>query len=613
MTGFVTAAELSLLGFKVFPIAAGGKSPPLWQDWPNRATSEPDRATWPENANTGVHCAGMAVLDIDPAKGGVESLLTLDMSDDVLPDTLQSVTPRGGRHLFYRLPAGHPGVPNRVGSVLGAGIDIRSTGGYVLGAGSKTADGAYEWDNYLPIADAPQWLLDRLGAPRDASESAGTRVPDADEATLARAQGWLDARPGAVEGRGGDAYTFSTAAFLRDYGLSQQQTYGLLLEWNARCSPPWGLDDLGIKVKNAYAYAAGEPGAKAITADDFPTVELPVTVGTIPVNAQNNRRGAPVSLASITSQPAGGANYLIKGMLLQQSYAMLDGNPGEGKTFLALDMAYHVAAGREWMGRRVRQGVVLYVGFEAYGGLGNRARALRGKYEADAPLYFSPGGFDIRTSEGRRLLGESLALLPEKPKLIVLDTFAYALGNGDENSAQDVGAFNGAVQALIESTGACVLLIHHTGKDASKGARGSSALPAAIDTELMVADRTLTTIKQRDIELGGPIGFALVPILIGTDDDGDSIMSCVVDPANIPERREMPRRGTLSDLVWAELNRRRPNNEPISVQELRDYCAEFLPAGDSALRRAFSAALLSLTNQGLIEQDNLGLITRRME
>ena len=44
------ALELARRGFKVFPIAANAKSPPLWRDWPNRATTEPDRANWPDGS-----------------------------------------------------------------------------------------------------------------------------------------------------------------------------------------------------------------------------------------------------------------------------------------------------------------------------------------------------------------------------------------------------------------------------------------------------------------------------------------------------------------------------------------------------------------------------------
>jgi len=591
------ALALTALGFAVFPIAAGAKFPPLWKDWPNRSvTTIP--ADWPEGANIGVSGRGWLILDCDSRKGGDETLLSLDLEDG-LPDTLTAQTPNG-RHLFYRAPTGYK-APNTV-EKLGTGLDTRGWNGYVVGVGSRIANGEYAWLNPdAPIADAPQWLIDRLGTVRDTPSQAGTRVPDADAATVERAAAWLAARPGAVEGQGGDAFTFATAAFLRDYGLADWQALSLMSEeWNERCSPPWNTDDLATKVINAYRYAEGEPGEKAVTADDFPTVvqdSAPYTTG---VQAPRVNRPGLLAMADIPQEVSAGRRYVVKGLLLQKSYATLYGPPGEGKTFVALDLAYHVAAGEPWMGRRVRQGPVLYIGFEAYGGLSNRARALRQKYGKDAPLYFAPGGFNIRDLVGRQALAQYIGGLPEKPRLIVMDTFAYALAGGDENSAQDVGAFNSVIQALIESTGACVLLIHHTGKDAAKGARGSSALPAAVDTEIALDGPAFTPTKQRELELGAAIGVKLTPVAIGVDEDGDPVTSCVVDGMEIVPQSQKSKRATRTDDVWVVLCERSPNNEPITLMALEEYCEPYLSRRSG--RAEFGRAISELKAVGLIEE-----------
>lgn len=142
------ALALAARGFKVFPITPRAKAPPLIKDWQRRATTDPEiiKQFWlatPE-ANIGVHCEGLIVIDVDPRKGGEESFRELDRLNG-FPPTLESRTPSGGRHLFYRLPEGHPGVPNSVGT-LGAGLDVRSTGGYVVGPGSVIAAGEYSSD-----------------------------------------------------------------------------------------------------------------------------------------------------------------------------------------------------------------------------------------------------------------------------------------------------------------------------------------------------------------------------------------------------------------------------------------------------------------------------------
>lgn len=613
MTDFNTALTLASRGFKIFPVKAGAKAPPLWSDWPAKAAAALPTDDWPPQANVGIHCAGLAVIDVDVKKGGSDSALALELEGN-LPDTLESITPSGGRHLFYRLPEGHPGVPNTVGK-LGKGLDVRSTGGYVLGAGSRIPAGSYEWRNPdTPIAPVPKWLLARLGriVPKIVTSivASNATIPDADEGTVARATAWLAGRPGAVEGQGGDAFTFATAAFLRDLGLSQQQTFELMAgDWNARCSPPWLLNELGAKVRNAYNYGQSEPGAKAVTAADFPSIVQDSPLSISGGQASKVNRNRPIPLSEIAPQPSSAAGYIVKGLLLNRTYAMFYGAPGEGKTFAAMDIAYNVAAGSQWMDRRVRQGSVLYVGFEAYGGLANRARALRQKYGENVPLYFTPGGFNLRLLEGRRALGEIIAAMPEKPKLIVFDTFAYALAGGDENSAQDVGAFNEAAQALIQSTGACVLLVHHTGKDTSKGARGSSALPAAMDTEIAIADGAITPTKQREIELGEAIGFKLTQVMIGVDDDGDSITSCVVDSAAITSDRPRPRRGP-EQLVWEKLLTLRPDNKPIGWEELLAACLLFLPSGNRG-RVRFATLIGDLRSRGLLDYGDDMAITRK--
>ena len=632
MTGKATALALAQRGFKVFPIKAGAKFPPLVKDWPAVAHSDAERiAVWPDkDFNIGIHCAGLLVLDLDRSKPGFEnSWLALQLEGD-LPPTLEAKTPSGGSHWFYRLPEGHPGVPNSVGretGVLGAGIDVRSTGGYVVGAGSRTEAGDYAFhDAERPIAPAPAWLVAKLGQAAPASPAKGTRVPDAPEGVLERARAWLAARPGAVEGQGGDAFTFATAAFLRDLGVSPEQAFTLLLDWNQRCSPPWDAADLQAKVDHAYRYATGEPGAKAVTADDFPTVGDNVgtsaQVSTVVHNSAlftsgvqgqsvNTRQGGAIRLGAFAGGQSAAAPYLVKGLLYKDSYAEIYGPPGTGKTFAAMDIAYHVAAGKAWMGRKVKQGAVLYLAFEGFGGLVKRAQALRQKYgTADVPFYVHAAGFSLRELSGRQALGCVIDALPEKPSLIVIDTFAHALRGGDENSAQDVSAFNNAVQALIAATHACVLILHHPGKDVSRGPRGSSALQGAVDTEIEANGRALTPTKQKDVELGDAIGFRLVPITVGIDEDGDPITSCVVEAAELSNLADVKLVGNLK-AGWDVLCAARPDNAPINLEDWKALCVPFL--GYKGTRKRFYDIYVRLAKMKLIDVDAHGNVTRIME
>lgn len=596
------ALALAKRGFKVFPIKAGAKSPPLLVNWPALATARPIFLwdTAPADSNIGIHCAGLLVLDVDVAKGGADSLAYLQAVYD-LPDTLTTITPSGGKHLFYRLPAGHPGVANSV-ERIGKGIDVRSTGGYVVAPGSETPAGVYRFEADVPMADAPDWLVHKAGT---VVPKMGTNepVPDAPEAVVERARQWLATAELAIEGQGGDAKTFAVAAWLRDFGVSAAQALELLIDWNERCSPPWNPEDLAAKVTNAYAYAQNEPGVKAALPEVFPVVEAPPA----PAPRTTVRR-----LSAFAASQHRGPGYLVKGLLQRRTYAELYGQPGQGKTFVALDLAYHVAADKPWLDRKVHAGTVLYLAYEGIGGMVKRAQALRQKYgDKDVPLYIAGASCNLRDAAGRAALAATLAELPEKPVLIVVDTFARALMGGDENSAQDVGAFNSAIAALIESTGACVAIIHHSGKDKSKGARGSSALLGAIDTEIEIDEGAITARKQRDIELADPIGFKLIPMVVGLDEDGDEMTSCVIEPNEVGNDRPQGRLTGNAKRGFEVLCELRPNNDPVTDVEWKEACRDFL--GDRDVNKRFWDIKKVLMRKGYVEVDSQGMVTRRCE
>ena len=111
---------------------------------------------------TGV-TSGVVVLDVDMDEGkkvdGEKSLAELVSQHDPLPPTLTVKTPRGGRHIYYQHPGGK--VPCST-SKLGAGLDVRADGGYVLLPPSKTARGCYEYANRGAVAPAPDWLLKKM-------------------------------------------------------------------------------------------------------------------------------------------------------------------------------------------------------------------------------------------------------------------------------------------------------------------------------------------------------------------------------------------------------------------------------------------------------------------
>lgn len=208
--------------------------------------------------------------------------------------------------------------------------------------------------------------------------------------------------------------------------------------------------------------------------------------------------------------------FLIEDVIPERAVVALVGEPGLGKTFIALDIAFTLASGRAWHGFGSRQRSVAYVIAEGLGGLPHRVAAWRSVH-GYAPLQpigvsFWPDAIQLASPVAVQQFTMSLAELPQPPGLIVIDTLARCFVGKDENHARDMGEFVRGVDAL-RSTGASVMVVHHTGHLKTRE-RGSTALRGAVDT-LLIAERAngaaiaLRCEKQREAEAFDPIGLKL--------------------------------------------------------------------------------------------------------
>jgi AAA domain len=222
-------------------------------------------------------------------------------------------------------------------------------------------------------------------------------------------------------------------------------------------------------------------------------------------------------------------SWLVRGVLPQAELAVIYGESGSGKTFFALDLVAAVARGVEWRGRRVKAGRVVYVCAEGGGGFRKRIRAYAHTHGVSA------GAMQLEViSERPDLLSndhKALATAIGKASIVVVDTLAQTTPGANENSGEDMGKALSHCRDINRATGALVLLIHHSGKDAARGARGWSGLKGACDAEIEVSRvheaRAARISKQKDGEEGEVLPFKLQPVLLGQDEDGE-ITSCVV-------------------------------------------------------------------------------------
>jgi hypothetical protein len=241
---------------------------------------------------------------------------------------------------------------------------------------------------------------------------------------------------------------------------------------------------------------------------------------------------------------------LAAGLLDRAAMSVVFGGSNTGKTFFALDLSACFALNREWRGRRVRHGAVVYIAAEGGLGIEERLTAYRLHHDVKAdgvPLYVIPEPIDLCKSDvDVTLLIKRLGALPQVPaiELIVVDTLSRALAGGNENGADDMGAFVRHCDRLRAECRAHVMIIHHAGKDEGRGARGHSLLRAATDTEIEVTKSdvsgiaTAEVVKQRDRPSGDKFSFTLEPIDIGQDNDGATITSCVVVETEAPAGKQ---------------------------------------------------------------------------
>lgn len=272
------ALDLASRGFDVFPIVANSKIPAI-NDFPRQASRDPDVITkwWVDPVlktekplNVGISCSryngageSLFVVDIDNKgdKKGDDEILRLELEGFEFPGTYMQITPTGGRHLIYRTKIALKQGTN----VLGKGIDTRGRGGYVVAKGS-TIDGAAYVAVENPIAEIPQWVLERIGkATFKKTETEAAPLDLNAENANARAIFYLENEaPISIEGEGGDATAFVVAAKLKDFGVTKDKCLELLLEnWNELCVPQWSVEELKAKVDSAFKYGKEKPGSIA--------------------------------------------------------------------------------------------------------------------------------------------------------------------------------------------------------------------------------------------------------------------------------------------------------------------------------------------------------------
>jgi AAA domain len=225
--------------------------------------------------------------------------------------------------------------------------------------------------------------------------------------------------------------------------------------------------------------------------------------------------------------------WVIPDLLPADSLTVMFGCPGDGKTFVALDMAFSVATGNRCCGRAVKQGNVIYVVAEGAPGLGDRVRAWKQVHGITglAGVYFLPEALQVLyEGEVTKFIDTARRL---QPVLVVIDTLARCMVGGNEDGAQDMGRFVAGADDIRQEFRCANLIVHHPGKSNHGTERGSGALRAAVSTMIRVTKKdeliVLSCEKEKDAEPFAPVSLRLD--VVGLENGRSSCVIEYVDQA----------------------------------------------------------------------------------
>jgi hypothetical protein len=450
------AQDAAARGFAVFPV--DGKRPLL--AWRTESSTDPEAVTsmgWEAATGIGVDCgkSGLVVVDIDDLDA-VPELATQLGWDATADETLISRTGRGGMHLFYR--AGSTEVKNSASRVV-QGIDIRGSGGFVVIPPSSHESGRpYEWLNAFDPAPIPERMVELFNYREERVVEQGTVVLHEKWgfAALAAYAHDIENSPPGTRNESLNRCAFLAFGIVKGGHLLYEVAEARLRHAGLHV----GLSSSEVEKTLSSAWESAVPR--------HPEEQEPAW-NPSPVTVESGARPRFRTLTADELEKLPPPQWLLENRL-PEGQTWMYGEPGSGKTFLALDWALSVAASGL---------TVLYFVGEGVTGFAQRVSSWRGTRTRDTSGFLAiPQAPHLLNREAIETLRNTVS--DHGPALIVVDTFARAAVGGDENSARDVGMAIDALDGLWRDHNCSSLVLHHSNKSGS-GERGSSAIRGAAD------------------------------------------------------------------------------------------------------------------------------------
>lgn len=276
---------------------------------------------------------------------------------------------------------------------------------------------------------------------------------------------------------------------------------------------------------------------------------------------------------------------LVEGVIGRLAMSVLYGDSNSGKTFFGIALLAAVSEGATFMGRHTLRGLVVYLATESPQSVRMRLQAHQqhhGKRVQNFAIVQTPINLFDGSADAQAVVDLIRTLesdVGEKCELVICDTLSRMAAGANENSGEDMGTVIKHAEYIKREARVHVMLIHHSGKDQARGARGWSGLRAAIDTEIEVTVDEATGLraaeitKQRDIPgKGDRIGFRLQTVEMGLGQWGKLRTSCVVVPADAPPKARGKR---LSEIAGAVIEALRSRSTGMKRSELVKHLDQY--------------------------------------
>ncbi len=504
--------------------------------------------------------------------------------------------------------------------LLGPGVDVKVNGYIVVEPSIHPSGKRYEWEASSSPLDgiAPPALPDWLRSLRVELKHPGAGVRPVDPITardVREALYVLDA----------DSYDTWVRAGMALHATGWGQgAYGIWCAWaqeSDKFNPTasrekWASFNSdraagGLSIAWIFQQAQdngwANPAARVGRAPEAVPEEPPPTPHPNGEAAQEQQTAPMLTIAQLR-ESAKNVSWLVKHSIPMSSIGLLFGAYETFKSFIALDLALHVAHGMKWLGRRTKKGPVIYIAAEGGVGFWRRVDAWHrhhGILADSAQLYTVPAAVDL--SNDAALVYEAASKLNVTPALVVVDTVSQTMA-GEENSATEVASYLREIGLRFRLTWqCCVLAVHHVGHVETERPRGSSAISGNVDFMLSVARdekemlATLSNPRQKDGERQKPESFAMTVVELGTDEDGDAITSVV---AGVLPKAE------LADAMRYEAERGRGGRNHLFLdlafngleeQKLRTLFCDAVDGDPEKKRQAYHRARKWATAAGILD------------